>query len=145
MDSDDIPMPSPPDRLRALLMSALVRAEQTERHCRLSARLSALSKPEAEAQRLYAVLLTESSVSNKIRDALKQSCGCTAVAAVGDRAWVVEAPRGLHKDLRDKLNDAVERHYSVFVLELGRNLAWAYQDKDKCVNDLLIKYQVKGG
>lgn len=144
MENDDIPMPSPPARLRALLMSALVRAEQAERHRRLSARLSAMSKPEAEAQRLYAVLLTESSVSEKVCAALKQSCGCTAVAAVGDRAWVVEAPGGLHKDLRDKLNEAVERHYSVFVLELGAHLSWAYQEKDKGVNDLLVKYPQKG-
>lgn len=144
MENEDIPLPRPPDRLRALLMSALVRAEQAVRHGRLSARLDALTKPEAAKLRLYAVLLTQSGVYEKVGNALRQSCGCTSVADVGDHAWIVEAPGGLCDDMRDKLNEAVERHYSVFVLELGANFSWAYQEKDKCVSDLLSKYPSKG-
>lgn len=139
-------MPRPPDRLRALLAEALVRSGMQEA---ASARLAGLLKnapvsSEVEEQRLYAVLLTESRVSTKVGAALRQSCGCTAVVAVGDRAWIVEAPGRLQKDLRDKLDNVVEHRYSVFVLELGKNFSWAYQEKDKGVNDLLDNYPSKG-
>lgn len=142
MENNDIPMPSPPDRIRALLAEALVRSDM---QAAASARLAGLLKDapasqDAVKQKLYAVLLTDSRVSNKVGNALRRSCGCTAVMPVGNGSWIVEAPDGLQSDMRDKLNDAVERHYSVFVLELGENLAWAYQDKDKCVHDVLVKY-----
>lgn len=135
MENDGIPMPSPPDRLRALLIEALVRSGRAER---ASARLAGLLKdaparpepkpesaPGAFGLHLYAVILNRCLDMYEVDMKLKYGLGCEKAISVSDNVWVVVARDGVYERIRTALSDMFDRRVAVLVLEIHGSHALA--------------------
>jgi hypothetical protein len=134
MENDDIPMPRPPDRLRALLAEALVRSGRAERTAdRLAGLLKdapAMSKPgpyqaPVPGVHLYAIILNRFVDMYEVDMKLKHGFGCEKVISVCDNVWMVVARDGVHERIRTELNDMFDRHVAVLVLEIRGSHALA--------------------
>ena len=146
---DDIPMPEPIDRLRAVFTEACIR---TSRSSRLEERLRSLQADAAEVRCTrdsgecvaMAVLLDKAGFDMlAVNTALKHEFGCAEVHQYAANVWIIAAPLDNMVRIREKVDRMVDPALNVLVLALCNRHSVSVSKERVGLVEMLKRYEVK--